>query len=174
MSMTLDAFGQACHNALTSDPGPDGRAKVRDLLKEVLVDPDFVAEHLGSENDSPRKLLYEDPLGFCIFAHVHKGAASSRPHDHGPSWAIYGQAVGTTEMTDWRIVEPAVQGGEPGTVEAARVYPLAPGDAYLYNQGDVHSPERTGETRLIRIEGVNMDGQPRCWYDGVVKQEAEN
>lgn len=165
MSQTLEAFGKACHDILSAAPGPEGRLQVRDMLREVLLDETFVAEHLGPDNSAARKLLYEDDLGFCVFAHVHKGPASSRPHDHGPSWAIYGQVVGTTEMTDWRIVEPAERGGAPGKVRSEKVYSLQPGDAYLYNEGDVHSPGRTEETRLIRIEGVNMDGQPRCYYD---------
>ena len=169
MSQTIEGFGRACHEALVASPGPRGREKVRDMLKEILLDREFVARYLGPDNESPRKLLYEDELGFCIFAHVHKGAAGSRPHDHGPSWAIYGQALGTTEMTDWRILEPAERGGRTGKVQATRVYSMRPGDAYLYNEGDVHSPDRKAETRLIRIEGINMDGQARCYYDVVAK-----
>lgn len=172
MGQTIEEFGKACHDVLAADPGPSGREQVRDLLKVALVDPDFVQATLGPDNDSARKLLYKDELGFCVFAHVHKGPASSRPHDHGPSWAIYGQAIGTTEMTDWQIEEPTEPGAGPGKVSAARVYALNPGDAYLYNEGDVHSPERTAETRLIRIEGVNMDGQPRCYYDVIESASA--
>ena len=56
-------------------------------------------------------MLYEDPeLGFCICGHVYETPAHGQPphHDpswHGPSWAIYGLAVGDTEMTGWRIVK---------------------------------------------------------------------
>ena len=66
------------------------------LLQEVLQDETFVTTHLG--NDVPeRKILYEDPdLSFCILAHVHHDAKTSPPHDHGPAWAIYGQAHGET------------------------------------------------------------------------------
>jgi len=167
MSQSIEVFGAACHEILSEAPGPEGRAQIRDLLKDVLLDEGFVSRYLGADNDSPRKLLYEDDLGFCVFAHVYKGPATSRPHDHGPSWAIYGQAVGVTEMTDWAVIEAAEPGGATGKVKAERVYQLEPGDAYLYNEGDVHSPERTSETRLIRIEGINMDGQPRCYYDAV-------
>jgi len=61
-------------------------------------------DHLG--DDVPeRKVLYEDPeLGFCILGHVYRGAKDSHPHDHGPSWAIYGQAQGETAMTDYEPV----------------------------------------------------------------------
>ena len=48
------------------------------------------------------------------------------------------------------------ENGEPGLVKADRTYTLKRGDAYLYNIGDVHSPSREGETRLIRVEGMDM------------------
>lgn len=161
MQHTLDAFARKAHELLAADPGPAGREKVRVSLEEILSDEKFVERHLGPDNDSPRKLLFEDPeLGFCIFAHVYQGARGSRPHDHGPSWAIYGQARGTTEMTDWEVIE-APQGENPGKVRPARTYHLTPGHAHLYNEGDVHSPSREGDTRLIRIEGVNMEGVTR-------------
>ena len=44
----------------------------------------------------------------------------------------------------------------PGKVEKVRTYQLAPGMAHLYDEGDLHSPRRDAETRLIRIEGVDL------------------
>ena len=68
-------------------------------------------------------------------------------------------------MYDWRIVEPAEIGGKPGVAEIVKTYTLQRGDAYLYNEGDVHSPGRMDSTRLIRIEGTNMEHVERCWYN---------
>jgi hypothetical protein len=111
-----------------------------------------------------RKVLYEDPeLGFCILAHVNWGAKESPPHDHGPTWAIYGQARGETEMSDWELIEPASQ-SKPGKVRRSKVYTLTPGMAYVYNEGDLHSPRRSAPTRLIRLEGKNMDTVSRLAY----------
>jgi hypothetical protein len=39
--------------------------------------------------------------------------------------------------------------------------------AYLYNEGDLHSPSRAGSTRLIRIEGRNMEKVKRFKYEAV-------
>ncbi|MGH7342486.1 MAG: hypothetical protein ACREKH_18535, partial [Candidatus Rokuibacteriota bacterium] len=110
MGYTLEEFSAACHTILTEDPGPKGRTKVCALVRDVLKDETFVAAHLG--DDVPeRKILYEDPeLGFCILGHVYKGAKESNPHDHGSTWAIYGQAEGETLMNDWALVEPAAEG----------------------------------------------------------------
>ena len=156
MSYTLDRFAADCRAALLKDPGPAGRELVRQYTATACADPDFVAEHLGPKLQAERKILYEDPdLHFCILAHSYKGAKTSAPHDHGPSWAIYGQAVGVTEMTDWKLLEkPANR--QPGKVTKVRTYTLTPGMAYLYGEGALHSPRRESDTRLIRIEGMDL------------------
>ena len=145
MAMTLDQFAAECRRILESDPGPAGREKVSAVVQDVLRDDAFVTRHLG--DDVPeRKILYQDPaLGFCILAHNYRNAKESAPHDHGPSWAIYGQARGETVMSDWTVLEPAAE-GKTGKVRRARSYPLKPGDAPVYPEGDVHSPRREGPT----------------------------
>jgi len=163
MGHTLEQFATECHRLLKETPGPGGREKVCALLQGVLTDDAFVARHVG--DDVPeRKILFEDPeLGFCILAHNYQGAKESAPHDHGPTWAIYGQARGETLMNDWALVESAAE-GKPGKVRHVRSYPLKPGMAHVYNEGDLHSPKREGATKLIRIEGTNMDKVRRLAY----------
>jgi len=166
MGHTLAEFSETCRRILEADPGPAGRQKVCDVLKEVLVDESFIATHLG-EGVPERKILYEDPkLGFCILAHVHQGAKESQPHDHGPSWAIYGQARGKTIMNDWEKLEQATP-DTPGKVRHVRSYTLEPGMAHVYNEGDLHSPRREGPTSLIRLEGQNMDKVKRLAYQKI-------
>jgi hypothetical protein len=166
MSQTLEQLAAACRRALEADPGRAGREEVRVLIERALKDDTFVHAYLG--DDVPeRKVLYEDPaLGFCILAHVYRGAKESAPHDHGPSWAIYGQARGKTVMSDWTVLERPT-GDRPGKVRLARTYSLDPGMAHVYHEGDVHSPRRDGPTRLIRIEGTNMDRVRRLAYEPV-------
>ncbi|MDH3230935.1 MAG: hypothetical protein OEN55_14180 [Alphaproteobacteria bacterium] len=167
MPYTLEDFAADIGAALRADPGPGGRAAVRGLLQRVLRDADFVAAHVPPELERERTVLYEDPeLGFCICAHNYKGAKRGKPHDHGPTWAIYGQAEGETEMTDWRIVSQAADGA-PAKVELERTYTLTPGDAHLYEPGDIHAPLRDGPTRLIRIEGRNTDKIERTKIEAV-------
>lgn len=132
-------------------------------VSKALLDPDFVSEHLPDRvgKQQPRAVLWEDrDLGFCVCGHVYAGPAESGPHDHGPSWAIYGQAEGQTEMTDWQIVKPG-NGADASLVEADQTYTLNPGDAHFYDVGAVHSPKRSGPTRLLRIEGANLDNVTR-------------
>jgi len=163
---TLEEFAADCKQMLKAKPGNDGRQDVAGRLQEVLKDEAFVSKHLGDDTGA-RKVLYEDPdLGFTILAHRYEDASESKPHDHGPSWAIYGQARGETVMSDWSVVEPAA-GGTPAKVKRARSYTLTPGAAHVYHEGDVHSPRREGPTRLIRIEGTNMERVQRRPYEAV-------
>ena len=167
MGYTLEQFSSDCREALLKDSGPDGLEVVRQYVGKACVDKDFVATHFGPDNNDPRKLIYEDPdLKFCIFTHVHDGAKTSPPHDHGPAWAIYGQADGVTTMTDWEKVE-APQDGQPGKVRKVRDYDLSPGIAHLYNEGDLHSPSRAATTRLIRVEGQDLTGVQRDKYEAL-------
>ncbi len=166
MDFTLDSFASECRRILKAEPGLAGREQVRDLLKEVLKDEKFLSAYLNDKTPE-RQVLYEDQeLGFCICAHMNKGPKDSNPHDHGSSWAIYGQALGETEMSDWEILEAAGE-GKPGKVRRAKVYSLKPGMAHLYNEGDVHSPRRAATTGLIRIEGKNTQKMTRLAYQAM-------
>jgi predicted metal-dependent enzyme (double-stranded beta helix superfamily) len=166
MAHTIEQFSKACHDILKAEPNAAGRSKVSKLLQELLKDKDFVAKHIPDETPE-RKMLYEDKeLGFCILAHHYQGAKTSSPHDHGPYWAIYGQAVGETEMSDYRLLEPA-SAEKPGKVKETRTYKLTPGIAHVYNEGDLHSPKRVDSTKLIRIEGVDMTKVKRFKFETV-------
>ena len=166
MGYTLEQFSAECHRILAGNPGVEGRKQVCALIEDVLKDDAFIAAHLG--DDVPeREVLYEDPeLGFCILGHVNHGARDSKPHDHGPTWAIYGQARGETLMSDWSLVESANE-NKPGKVRLARQYTLSPGMAHVYNEGDLHSPSRTGSTKLLRIEGKNLEKIRRLAYEAM-------
>jgi hypothetical protein len=166
MGFTLESFASECHRILKEDPSPTGREKIRNLVQEALKDKTFIASYVN-DNTPDRQVIYEDPeLGFCICAHVNRDAREANPHDHGSSWAIYGQAFGETEMSDWEVLEPAAE-GKPGTVRRAKVYTLKPGMAHIYNEGNVHSPKRVAVTGLLRIEGKNTQKMKRFAYKAI-------
>ena len=166
MSTTLSSFAARVRAILQHNDTPAGREQVAALLREALQDRQFV-DSLFDEASPERKVVHEDPqLGFCILAHRYTDARNGGPHDHGPSWAIYGQADGETVMTDW---EPggAASGDGPARVRKVREYTLTPGVAHVYNEGEVHAPSRSGPCRLIRIEGVNLERVRRGKYEPV-------
>ncbi len=160
MPVTIENLAAEIKVLLSARPIEQCADAVCAAVSTALRDADLIARNLPNRapGEHPRKVLYEDPhLGFCICGHVYNGPAESGPHDHGSSWAIYGQAVGTTEMSDWRIVAP----GDPVRVVKEKTYILNPGDAHFYGVGAVHSPKRTGSTRLIRVEEANLDNVTR-------------
>ena len=163
MSTTLASFAARVREILQHDDTPAGREQVATLLGDALKDRRFV-ESLFDDESPERKVVHEDPqLGFCILAHRYTDARDGSPHDHGPSWAIYGQADGETVMTDWVPVGAASSDGR-ASVKKVREYTLTPGVAHVYNEGDIHAPSRSGPSRLVRIEGVNLERVRRGTY----------
>ena len=167
MSAVIDRLASDCRQILEHDASASGLEQVRARLEEVLVDQSVIDDYFGPSADSPRRILYEDPdLGFCIIAHVFEGPRVRDPHDHGPTWAIYGQVEGTTNMTEFRVVQkPTAR--KPGNVEATKTYDLEPGMAVAYDIGVLHAPVRDATTKLLRIEGRNMKGVERDAYEAI-------
>ena len=94
MSYTLEQFAADIHETLKADPGPGGQEKVLDYVRKALKDDDFVAANVPASLPEDRNVIYQDEeLGFLICAHNNPGAKKGYPHDHGSTWAIYGQAV---------------------------------------------------------------------------------
>jgi hypothetical protein len=106
MAYDLDQFISDCRTILTRDPGQKGREEVRVRLEKLLDNQDFVRKYCGDEVKQGLVTLYEDPkLGFQILAHNNEKGRAGQPHDHGASWAIYGQAIKYTEMTEWDRID---------------------------------------------------------------------
>ena len=158
MPYNLDQFIADCRTNLTRDPGPDGREQVRTDLEKLLQNPQFIAEYCGDDQPRGLKVLYEDPkLGFQVLAHINDKARVSPPHDHGASWAIYGQATKYTEMTEW---EREDDGGDPKHAKLKPVakYKLTPGKAGIYQDGD-NSLDRLSGLRALHSRHRHQLGQ---------------
>ena len=165
MPSVADFIAEA-RRIIYAEPDQNGRKKLVIALRKALQDPGFVAEALP-EGTPERKVISEDPtFGFTILAHAYQGAKGGQPHDHAAGWAIYGQAVGETIMTDFECLARP-DGVNPGKAKPTRDYSLKPGDAYLYEVGVLHAPRRDTATKLIRIEGLNMDKFKRLPYEVV-------
>ena len=163
MPYDLDQFIADTRTTLTRDPGPAGREKVRADLERLLANKDFVARTCGEDVPTGLKVLYEDKdLGFQVLAHVNDKARKSPPHDHGASWAIYGQAAKYTEMIEWERV-----GGNDKHAELKETkrYRLNPGQAGIYQNGAIHSIDYPDRARFIRVTGTNLDKIQRVRFD---------
>ena len=164
MNKVLFDLSQKCRTWLVRNPGSDGREKIAAYLKKLLTDQDAI-NNLVPITAGERDLLYQDPdLGFCILAHNYSGPKTAPPHDHGPSWAIYAQVRGETEMCEYVLVQQATD-NTPGKVVVNKTYQMRPGDAYVYNEGVLHAPIRKEPTSRLRIEGTDMSKVKRLKYE---------
>jgi hypothetical protein len=164
MPYQLEQFIADCRSILTRDPGPQGREEVRQKLERLLQNPAFVKKHC---EDATRGLhvLYEDPeLGFQILAHINDKARAGAPHDHGASWAIYGQATHYTDMIEWDRED---DGSDPkhAKLKPVKKYRLEPGHAGIYQDGKIHSIAYPDYSRFVRVTGTNLDRIHRVRFD---------
>ena len=163
MPYTLDELALDIKSIIQKNGVPNGSDQICYFVAKALMDKNFAPDNLPNreKGEHPRKVLYEDDeSGFCICGHVYDTEAIGLPHDHGSSWAVYGQAEGETEMTDWDIVKDN-KDSEIIHVKAGNTYIMKPGDVHFYGVGHVHSPVRRDPVRLLRIEGVNLDNIKR-------------
>jgi predicted metal-dependent enzyme (double-stranded beta helix superfamily) len=165
MAYTLDAFCRDCAASLRADPGKGGKEQVRKNLERLLAEEAFVAEHLGPDAEQGVHVLHRDPeLGFCVLAHINREPRSSPPHDHGSSWAIYGQATAYTDMTEYRRLGAGAGPGD-AKLEVSRRYRLEPGHAGLYDVGAIHAIAYGDDARFVRVTGADLEQVPRLKFD---------
>lgn len=165
MAYTLEEFSNDCHAALKKDPGAGGREEIRAHLEKLLVNEEFVKEHLAGQG-SGKTVLYHDPdTDVYVMAHgTDQGNRKGKPHDHGASWAVYGQAIGTTNMTVWERTDDRSEEGK-ATVEDIHEFPLEPGKAALFDTGIIHSTAHPDPARWVRVTGTDLDTIERYAYD---------
>ncbi|MGA2126169.1 MAG: hypothetical protein ABSG76_08450 [Xanthobacteraceae bacterium] len=165
MAYDLDQFVTDCRAALGRDPGPKGREEVRVGLERLLRDQDFLNRYCGDGAPQGLTVLYEDKsLGFQILAHINDKARVSPPHDHGASWAIYGQATKYTDMTEWERLDVGSDAAH-AELKPVKTYRLLPGQAGIYQDGKIHSIDYPDKARFIRVTGTNLDRIPRVRFD---------
>lgn len=165
MGYTVEQFAADSRAILKADPGPAGRQQVIAKLKALLMEDDFVAAHCGPDARVGSNLIYEDPeLGFQVLAHVMNKEYKGGPHDHGASWAIYGQAVKHTDMTEWRRTDDGSEAGKADLV-IDREYRMERGDAGIFENGAIHSIAYPEGSRFIRVTGCDLSTIARGRYD---------
>jgi predicted metal-dependent enzyme (double-stranded beta helix superfamily) len=165
MAYDLDQFVADCRSILARDGSPAGREQVRQKLEQLLANKEFVAKYCGEDLPNGLKVLYEDAdLGFQVLAHLNEKPRVSPPHDHGASWAIYGQASQYTDMTEWERIDGGASPGE-AKLKPVKKYRLMPGQAGIYQDGAIHSIDYPAKSRFVRVTGTNLDRIHRVSFD---------
>ena len=161
MSYSLADFCDDTRAILADGDNRDGREKIRQKLELLLRDAAFCAAHVGPDDDSGMKQIYQDPnLHFCMLAYNMGESRTSPPHDHGESWAVYGQAAGYTDMTIWSAASD-----DGGNIEPVRSYRLGPGQAGLFDVREIHSIQYPAGSKFVRVTGVDMSQETRRVFD---------
>jgi predicted metal-dependent enzyme (double-stranded beta helix superfamily) len=165
MTYTLDTFVKDAQTALKAHEGPAGREQVRVLLEKLLTNEKFVDEAVGPGAPMGTRKLYEDKdLGFVVLAHCNPRPHKSPPHDHGSSWAVYGQAVKHTDMSEFRRVDSGTGAGD-AKLEPVKSYRLDPGHAGVYDVGAIHAIDYPEGSRFVRVTGRDLDYVKRLKFD---------
>ena len=165
MPYTLDQFTADARAALKAENNVVGREKVRQLTETLLANQDFVASAFPADAAPGKTTLYEDPdLGFVVLAHVNEKGGKSPPHDHGSSWAVYGQVTEYTDMAVWQRTDGG-QGSGDASLEKVKEYRLNPGEVGKYDVGDIHSIAYPDGARFLRVTGKDLDYVERLKYD---------
>ena len=165
MAYELEQFCADCRQSLKRGSGRPELEAVRQALARLLGNEQFVERSCGESAPAGLHVLYEDKeTGIQVLAHVNEKARVSPPHDHGASWAVYGQAVGYTDMTEFRRVDDRAD-PDYAKLEVARRYRLNPGEVGVYADGAIHSIDYPDKSRFIRVTGANLDRIHRQAFD---------
>jgi hypothetical protein len=165
MAYTLYDFCADCRAAISADNGPDGRETIRGKLEQLLANQDFVHATLGPDAELGVHTLYKDKdFEFVVLAHINERPASSPPHDHGNSWAVYGQANEYTDMSEYRRLDGGEGDGE-AKLEQVKAYRLTPGKAGLYDVRAIHAINYPANARFVRVTGRELEQEPRLKFD---------
>ena len=163
MPYTLDEFCTESRGLLKTEPLSNALGHIADGLGRLLSNPGFVAETFSDDMPPGRRILHHDPeTDFYVLAHVQEGNKTGKPHSHGSSWAIYGNAREYTEMTEWRRTNPESE--QHAALQPVSKYRLGPGDTKAYGPGVIHSTAHPKKAWVIRVTGTDLDVLPRYHF----------
>ena len=175
MTAHLDRFCAELTSILKAK-GQKGLPEIAEKLRPLLTDAEFVRTTWEEATPPGKRVLFHDPdTDAYVLAHVQEAGKGGHPHSHGASWAIYGNAKGFTDMTEWHRVNAA--GEEQAVLESASRYRLGPGDSKAYGADVIHSTAHPEKAWVIRITGGDLDQIPRFRFhpkkDRILEKAAE-
>jgi hypothetical protein len=160
MAYGKDEFITDCREAMKTLDGDGARKSICTSMEKLLENTDFIAQNLGPDKEEGRHTVFQDDeTGFNLLFHIFDCANGSPPHDHGSSWAVYGQAAGYTDMTEWEYDENA------DDLKVSKSYRLDPGKAGIFPPNAIHSIEYTAGARFVRVTGVDLETVARRVFD---------
>ena len=152
----LEDFCSDLKTALSTQDGEQARESIRKKLEKLLTNKEFVSTYCHKDAKIGVHVLYQDDeLGFMVLNHVINKGRKSPPHDHGESWAIYGQAVGYTDMSEFERLDNETREGI-AELKMVSEYRLTPGLAGMFGPRQIHAIHFVEGSRFIRITGTDL------------------
>tara|TARA_X000001036_G_scaffold430528_2_gene463341 strand:+ start:646 stop:1158 length:513 start_codon:yes stop_codon:yes gene_type:complete len=155
LSYLLEDFCEDCSLSLANSEMP--QEEIRRSMEKLLSETDFIEKYFSSEAEVGINVIHEDDkTGFQVLTHIYANGKESPPHDHGTSWAVYGQAVKHTDMTIWRRTDNGANENQ-AIVEPEKTFRLNPTMAGIFEIGKIHSIKFPDGARFLRVTGTNLN-----------------
>jgi predicted metal-dependent enzyme (double-stranded beta helix superfamily) len=162
MAYELSDLISDCRRALAERPLDRALDEVSSALTKLVREPAFASEAFAADAPYGRRQLYHDSdYDFYVLAHVQEPGKKGKPHDHGESWAVYGNVTGVTRMTEWRR---ANDDPDHVALQPVRGYDLCAGAASAFGPRVLHSTEHHEKALVIRVTGTDLDAIPRYHF----------
>jgi predicted metal-dependent enzyme (double-stranded beta helix superfamily) len=163
MAYALDDFCTDL-NRIVKAEGVAGLSHIAEKLEKLLGNPAFVAETFTDDTPKGKRTLHFDAeTGAYVLAHVHLPGQRGKPHSHGASWAVYGNARGYTKMIEWARTNPEAE--THSVLRPNIAYRLEAGEARAYGPHVVHSTEHPEKAWVIRVTGTKFSDIPRYHFN---------
>jgi predicted metal-dependent enzyme (double-stranded beta helix superfamily) len=157
MAYGLEDFVADCRRSLKTQPGPAATEEIRANLERLLVNEAFVKANCDDMDFGIHTLHEDKEHGFVVLSHVYENGRKSPPHDHGTSWAVYGQARHHTDMTIWRRSDGADNTEGAASIEIERTFRLEPPHAGKFDPGQIHHIDFPEGARFVRVTGTDLN-----------------
>jgi predicted metal-dependent enzyme (double-stranded beta helix superfamily) len=166
MTYEFDAFCSDCRGAYEDATGVADLEIVRQNLERLIKEnPEFVEKHCHADATVGANVIYtDDDKGFIVYAHIIAEGRKSPPHDHGASWAVYGQARKFTDMTEYDRLDDKSEIGH-AEIKESRQYRLDVGMAGKFGPHDIHQIHFEEGARFIRVTGSDLYKEDTLTYD---------
>jgi predicted metal-dependent enzyme (double-stranded beta helix superfamily) len=163
MAYDLEQFCGDARAALEQGPLDPALQTIAANLRKLLANADFVRATFNEDTPvGKRELFHDEKTDFYVLAHVQAPGKTGSPHSHGNSWAIYGNARGYTEMTEYKRVNPESE--EAVTLAVTEKYRINAGESRGYGPGKIHSTGHPEKAWVLRITGTDLDHLPRFHF----------
>ena len=163
MAYELQAFCDEARASLKSKALGAALDAIAANLTKLLANEAFVKATFNDDMPPGKRELFHDlDTDFYVLAHVQQAGKGGAPHSHGASWAIYGNAMGFTEMTEYRRVND--EKDEAWALEQSDKYKIDKGQSRAYGPGKIHSTAHPGKAWVIRVTGTDLDHLPRYHF----------